>query len=141
MKKIKILFVCKYNRFRSKVAESFLAHFGSETFSVKSSGVMIDELRPYVSETTKIILREKGISVVSDKSHLINHELISWADKIVVVADNILTDIFPKSKLIVWKVHDASEHDELRVREIIGEIENLVKFFIEQFGGKARSRN
>jgi len=108
-----------------------LAHFGGDSFSVKSAGIMIDEPRPYVSETTKKILREKGIYVVDENSILLTQDMVSWADKIIVVADNVPIGFFPNEKLIVWKVSDASERDEPKVRKIIDEIEKLVASFLE----------
>src|SRR3989344_7388023 len=128
---MKILFVCKYNRFRSKVAESLLLKYCADEdidINVDSCGILIDEDRPYVAEITKILLAQKKAHVHDERSKRVTPYLISWADKIIIVADNVLLEgVFPKHKTEVWSVHDASEHDTLMVSKIIADIDIKVK--------------
>ena len=104
------------------MAEALFLKYSREAglnVAVDSCGLLIDEMRPYVAEITKTLLRQKN-----EKSKRITPYLISWADHIVIVADNVLlSDLFPKNKTEVWRVSDASEHDFLAVARIIDEID------------------
>lgn len=127
---MKILFVCKYNRFRSKVAEAlFLKHCADEKIEINadSCGILIDEARPYVSEITKLLLSQKKAHVKNEHSKRVSPYLISWADKIIIVADNVLLEgVFPKNKTEVWAVKDASEHDPIGSLRAVEEIDKKV---------------
>src|SRR3989344_5555569 len=127
---MKILFVCKYNRFRSKVAESLLLKYCADEdidINVDSCGILIDEARPYVAEITKLLLAQKKAHVKNEHSKRVTPYLISWADKIIIVADNVLLEgVFPKNKTEVWAVKDASEHDPIGSLRAVEEIDKKV---------------
>ena len=126
--KMKILFVCRHNRFRSKTAEALLMHYDKK-IKVKSAGVELD--LPYVAQGVKEVLKEYGIKKVKDKPTFINNKLLKWADKIIVVADNVDTRAFPKEKVEVWKISDCDQDDvegiKLRVREIDNKVKRMLK--------------
>ncbi len=131
---MRILFVCKANRFRSKVAEaifnSYLERKKVSGFEVKSAGERIDILRPYVAKVVMNILKERGVGVRDEGSRKIDDNLIEWADKIVVAANNVNLDIFPNEKMEVWNIEDADESEVDRVRMIIDKIDDKVKEFL-----------
>lgn len=133
---MKILFVCKYNRFRSKVAEAlFLKYCSDEEINVDtdSCGILIDESRPYVAEITKLLLAQKKANVKNEISKRVSSYLVSWADKIIIVADNVLMEgVFPKNKTEIWGIKDVSESNPLDVSKTIDEIDLRVKGLISR---------
>ncbi len=131
MKK-KILFVCRHNRFRSKVAEAFFIKFSKGKFEVKSMGLKKDLTHDYVAKSVHDALMDKKVQVKDENAREISEELIDWADKIVIVADNVPLDIFPKEKTEVWKISDCSEYDIDCVNRTVGEIEEKVKEFAKR---------
>ncbi len=125
-----VLFICKHNRFRSKVAEAlFRHHYKGDSVKVKSAGTIIDLMHPYVSRTVHEVLREKGVSLRDDGAVKLDPFMLKWADKIVIVADNVSPDMFRGREmmggkpLVFWAIGDASESDIVGVRRRIGEIE------------------
>lgn len=133
---MKVLFVCKYNRFRSKVAEALLLKYCAEEsidVDTDSCGILIDESRPYVAEITKLLLAQKKAHVKNDISKRVSSYLVSWADKIIIVADNVLMEgVFPKNKTEVWDIKDVSESNPLDVSKTIDDIDLRVKGLISR---------
>jgi protein-tyrosine-phosphatase len=133
---MRILFVCKYNRFRSKVAEALFRKYCADAdleVDTDSCGIVIDESRPYVAEITKLLLAQKKAHVKNDISKRVSSYLVSWADKIIIVADNVLMEgVFPKNKTEVWGIKDVSESNPLDVSRIIEEIDKKVKELVSK---------
>lgn len=94
-----ILFVCKYNRFRSKVAEALFTHYNKKKgIIVRSAGLILDPISPYVTQLVIQILKKHRVKVLNEQSRIIDSRLIDWADKIIVVANNIPFEQFPPRK-------------------------------------------
>ncbi len=127
-----ILFVCKHNRFRSKVAEAVFKKLNkNKSLNAKSAGISLDLLRPHIAENIKKVLFNKGIKNLDEISRQINKFDVKWADKIIIVSNNIDVDTFPKQKTIVWKIPDADEQDFSKIKKIVSDIEKKVKLFIK----------
>ncbi|MEK6896123.1 MAG: hypothetical protein AABX12_01545 [Nanoarchaeota archaeon] len=122
-----VLFICKHNRFRSKVAEALFRKQVSSG-EVKSAGINLD--LPYVAPLVKKVLREQGLEA-DNTPRMITPELIDWADKIIIVADNVDAALFPESKVERWAVTDCNQDDEdgirLRVRDIDKRVNALAR--------------
>lgn len=130
--KMNLLFICKANRFRSRVAEAVFNHYNkNKKIEVKSAGVKLDPIRPYVAKIVIGILNKKGIKMNDEKSKPIDKNLIKWADKLVIVADNVDPNLFPREKRKVWKIKDADESEVEKVKIIINKIEGKVKDFLK----------
>lgn len=130
---MKILFICKANRFRSKSAEALFNKYNkNKDIEAKSAGVQLDILNPFVAQNVINDLKERGAKVTSEKPQAINDSLIKWADKIIITADNVNPEIFPKEKREVWPVKDASEHDPAGIKESIDDIDNRMKEFVKK---------
>jgi len=135
MTKIKILFICKHNRFRSKIGEAIFSKIVKESgrekeFEIKSAGVRLDILNPYVSENVYTALKEKGYELRDNKSREVDKLLIDWADKVILVADNVSPDSFPKSKLIVLPIRDCDQSELKCIRERVSKVEKELKQLI-----------
>jgi protein-tyrosine-phosphatase len=129
-----LLFVCIHNRFRSKVSEALFKKYNlNPKIKVKSAGIFLDPLRPYIATSVKQILLEKNLPIQNEQATPCDEFLIDWADKIILVASNANPSIFPKEKLEVWKIDDASESDIPAIKKIIRQIEKKVKMLIKSF--------
>ncbi|MBI2629643.1 hypothetical protein HYW76_00930 [Candidatus Pacearchaeota archaeon] len=124
---MKILFVCKHNRFRSKVAEAIFDKLNNKDIEVKSAGIKMDELRKYVAENVHKIMKEKGYKIKDEVSRVADKNVIDWADKIVIVANDVGVETFPRDKTEVWVTEDADEKDYDTIKKIIEKIEERVK--------------
>ena len=128
---MKILFVCKHNRFRSKVAEVIarkLDKTGRNEY--KSAGVQLDLMRPYVAENVKKIMEEKGYEIKDEQAREINEQDLRWADKIVIVADNVSPSIFKDktgAEIEIWVFSDCDEKETRKIKGIVDGIEKRVK--------------
>ncbi len=126
---MKILFVCKHNRFRSKVACVIARKLDSRN-EYKSAGISLDLMRPYICGNVKQELARRGYEIKDEKAREINGYDLKWADKIIIVADNISSDIFKrktKVKIETWKISDADEQEFENIRKIVENIEERVK--------------
>ncbi len=117
-----VLFVCKFNVFRSQVAEAYLKKINKRV-NVKSVGV-IREVKgfPKVGK----IAKTKGLKL-KGKSEGLNTKVIKWADVIVIVADNVPKGIFTKKKVLVWKVKDVYPKECNEVKKRMKIIKQIMK--------------
>ena|SRR3989338_5076161 len=128
-----ILFICKYNRFRSKVAEALFNKYNqNREIVVKSAGLRIDFSNPFVAESVINVLAEKKAKVADEKSSLINENTIEWADKVIVVANNVDPEIFRGKDVDVWKITDIDQSDIEGIRVRINDIESRIKDFVNR---------
>lgn len=119
-----ILFVCKYNRFRSKVAEDYFNKINKNPeLKAKSAGIIkgspIDQIEKRICRSLGIDLRgsPQGIST----------KLLKWHNVIVVVANNVPIELFKDNKkygkkLIVWRIPDAKSDSEAEIMQIVNQI-------------------
>lgn len=124
-----ILFVCKYNRFRSRIAEAFLKKF-SKRFNVRSAGLI--KGNPVDKNQVKIA-HGFGINI-RGKTKGLNVNLLRWADIIIIVADDIPPTIFDKRdriKIKQWKIKDAKVKDNEKIEKAIKNIKRKVEIFID----------
>lgn len=133
-KQINILFVCKANRFRSKIAEAYFKKINKNpNLQVKSAGIISGS--PPISSRTKKILNSEFNLIIKGNPKPVTKEILDWADLVIIVADDVPPAIFDKrhykGKLLVWKIKDAYHHDEKEIRQaarqIIFKIDGFVR--------------
>lgn len=131
---MKILFICKHNRFRSKVGEAFFRKYNkNKKNEVRSAGAMLDPLNKFAHKNVILALKEKGAPIVDEKSRQLDEGLIDWADKIIIVADNVSREIFPKEKDVeVWKISDTDQSDLEGIRKRVLKVEKKVKALVKK---------
>ena len=132
---MKILFICKYNKLRSKIAECLFNYYNkNSTNEAKSAGIRIDIVSPYMVERAKKLLEQRGVKVenANESSVLVNDYLIKWADKIIIVADDVPSDIFPKDKIERWDIEDVPDENAKKISIKFVEIDDKVKELIER---------
>jgi len=100
-----ILFICRNNQLRSKVAEDFFKQFNKNpSHSARSAGILA--------------------------GNLINRDLARWADRLIIVADNVSPSMIEEKygkKVEVWGVSSNS-------RELYREIQEKVEKLIKELG-------
>jgi len=127
---MKILFVCRSNILRSKIAEAYFKKINkNQKIRVSSAGFRTDGDPLY--DTEKEVAKEFNLKL-SPKIRKINKKIIEDSDIVILVADNVDPKEISAKKLIVWKIEDPKENfDKERVKKVflsvMREVENLVK--------------
>ena len=136
-----ILFICKYNVFRSRVAEEYFKKINKNPeINVISRGFIIggksDKEQRYISkELLGINIGER------DPMPLRLQELIE-SDLIIVVANDIPKIIFnyqsmPRTdKLIIWKIKDEQKRNTRNINRIVLNIKRKVDDLNKRLGKK-----
>ncbi len=104
-----ILFVCRYNRFRSRTAEAVFKHYNHDvSVKVKSAGTNVDEEGYPILGVAGRVLEDLDIRYDHKQGAVhVTDKLISWADKIIVVADDAPITGFPKEKMVQLSIPDS----------------------------------
>ncbi len=128
-----ILFVCKYNRFRSKTAEAFFKKYNkNKEFKAFSAGLLPGRY-PLDSVQVKIA-KEFGIEL-KGKPKPITTDLLRKIYSLIIVADNVPPEIFESKKYNVreevWNIQDTINDEENEIRQIISKIEKRVINLVE----------
>lgn len=127
---MKILFICKYNRFRSRIAEAYFKKINkNKRIKINSCGLI--KGIP-VSKTTISVAKKYDINV-KGKTKGLDEEVLKLADLFIIVANNVQKSLFKRfnKKIIVWKIEDASQNNkkaiEKVIKKIMKKVENLAK--------------
>lgn len=129
-----ILFACKYNRFRSKLAEAFFNKYNTNK-KHKAKSVGLVKGRP-VGQNTKRIAKEHKLKIVGQPRTL-DYKDIPWVDMVVIVAKDVPSSVFRFDgykkfpKIIRWEIPDGWEIGEDKVDKISSMIEKKVKAFVK----------
>jgi protein-tyrosine-phosphatase len=115
-----ILFVCRYNRFRSRVAEALFNHYNkNKNIIAKSAGTTVTEPGfPLLNGAQEVLGRLKIAVNMGQGAQEINDHLIDWADRIYVVADDVSMNELPKSKTQQIDIPDAWSNDNETLRTV-----------------------
>jgi protein-tyrosine-phosphatase len=127
---VKILFICKYNRFRSQIAENYFKKINrNKNLKSYSAGIITGEPIPKsVKETAKKL----GIKI-KGKSKGIKEEFLREIDILVIVANNVPFSLFDGmvKEIIVWKIPDTIDKNYNEIerisKEIMKKVDNLVE--------------
>ncbi|MEK6846543.1 MAG: hypothetical protein AABY16_00055 [Nanoarchaeota archaeon] len=128
-----ILFVDMHNKFRSKVAEAICKKLIGDSIGVKSCGMILDLMRPYVCQNVHITLNNLGYRIDNDQPRQLYRQDFEWANKIVVVGKGFPVNVFErvKEKVIFWDVDGALEEEKEKIEVIVKDIEKRVKIFVK----------
>lgn len=125
-----ILFVCKYNRFRSRIAELYLKKINKNNLiNIKSAGIIQGEM-PF-NKKEIVLSKEIGINI-NGKIKCLKFRDISWADLIIIVANNVPISLFKskrfEKKVVVWNIPDVyPDSKEEFIRKVIFKIKRTFK--------------
>lgn len=138
MEKKKILFVCRYNRLRSRIAEAYFNRINkNKNFKVKSAGLIKGQK---LNPRTTYLIRKLGLDV-SGRTNGLTSDLMQWQDLTVIVADTVPEKVFDKNKkygkkVIVWKIKDPEVYNLENIRKVIDQIKKKVDLLIKQLENK-----
>jgi len=139
----RILFVCKHNIFRSRIAEElFKKLIKKKDYKALSAGIIKWNKRDLRKdggfEAEKRVAKKKGINL-SVKSRGLSSSLLRDTDIVVIVADDVSFEIFKDKsfggKLISWKIPDVKDENKDKERvalKIILLIEEKIKKFVRR---------
>ncbi|MBI5803728.1 hypothetical protein HY450_00625 [Candidatus Pacearchaeota archaeon] len=130
-----ILFVCKHNRFRSKIAEGIFNKINkNKKHRAKSAGIIRGS---YPLDKTEVAVAKKLGIKLSGKPRGLNKDLLRWHNIAIIAANDVPKSIFKDNerfgkKLIVWKIPDWKGDDKKEIIKIIKKIELKVKRFAKE---------
>ena len=132
-----ILFVCKYNRFRSKIAEIYFRKINQNgKIKVRSRGIIeINKSLDSLERKRNKYLKKKFDFVLYGKSLSVDVKSLLWADKIIIVADDVPKVLFNskkwRNKIEVWKIPDEKADNKRNINKSVGlimkKVDTLVK--------------
>lgn len=122
--KIKILFVCRYNRFRSRIAEIYFNKINkNKNIKAKSAGLIKgNPLNP----TTVKVAEKFGLNI-KGKTQGLSSKLMEWQNVTVIVADDVPKSVFNRNikynkKVIKFNIRDTSYENEKYIKKTIDKI-------------------
>jgi len=132
---MKILFICKYNRFRSKVAEAYFRKINkNKNIKAYSAGILAGNP---ISPNVKKIAGKLGFKITG-KPKGIKESLLDSIDLLVIVADNVPESLFESNvrRLMRWNIPDTNQNDmesiERISRAIMKKVDELNKILNEK---------
>ena len=127
-----ILFVCRYNRFRSRIAEVYFNKINKNK-NIKSKSAGLIKGSPLNPRTIKVA-KEFGLDIDGRVKGL-SSKLMTWQNITVIVADDVPEAVFNKNKkykkkVINWKIKDAKYETKTEIKKLVKQImkkvDNLV---------------
>lgn len=127
--KTNILFVCRHNRFRSKIAEAYFKKINKNPSIIVKSAGLIKGSYPLDKEEVKVAKKLK--IKLSGKPNPLSMNDLKETDILVIVADNVPKKIFDynhhKRKIIIWRIKDVNGNEsktliEKRIKEIMNKV-------------------
>jgi arsenate reductase (thioredoxin) len=134
-KKENVLFICKFNRFRSKVAESYFNKINKNPkIKAKSAGIIRGSP---INETQKRICKNSGI-IIGGKPCGLSTRLLRWQTVTIIVANDVPPIIFKDNnkygkKVLIWKIPDAESDNVAEIKKIINSIKINILNFINDY--------
>lgn len=148
MKQLNILFVCKHNIFRSKIAEAYFKKVNkNKKIKVASAGIIksdtINQIQKKLIKLQRKTAKEFGIEL-KEGSKQISSSLLKEQDLVIVVANNIsekmFSDLYTKStlKIIRWKIPDVKgdKNDAFLIKDSIKKIIKKVNLLVKKLERK-----
>ncbi|MEK6889754.1 MAG: hypothetical protein AABX35_01045 [Nanoarchaeota archaeon] len=134
MKPNNILFICRFNRFRSRVAEAYFKKINKDKKIKSDSAGLKAGSYPLDSDEVECAY-ELGIDL-EGKPKRITEELANWADTIVIAADDVMPSflaqyIKTKKKIIHWQIPENNSNNHEEIKSVINIIKEKVDELIK----------
>lgn len=130
---MKVLFICRHNVFRSKVAEAYFKKINkNKKIIAESSGIFPESI---FNKFQKKTAKEFGIEIKGIPRGT-NLSLLKKQDLVIIVANDVPKKLFNytflRNKVKVWKIPDVTTGDDIKgnkkaIELIIKEVNNLVR--------------
>jgi len=133
---MKILFVCRHNRFRSKFAEAYFNKINkNKKLKAKSAGIFPGR---YPLDSVQVnISKELGVRL-KGRPKPISTNLLRWQDIIIAITDDLPKGLFKygpyKNKVIEWKIPDELSGNKKNTRKILNKIKKNIEELIKKEG-------
>ena len=131
---MKVLFICKHNKFRSKVGEAIFNKLNKNKKIIsESAGIIGSEHK--TPESVVKILKEKGYRVSRMNAKRVDSAKINNYNLLIIVADNVNPLFFKESfkgKIIWWKISDCIDTDIEGIKKRVDEIEKKVRELVKE---------
>ncbi|MEK6819916.1 MAG: hypothetical protein AABY03_01820 [Nanoarchaeota archaeon] len=123
-----ILFVCRYNRFRSILAEAFFNKYNKDKSIIVKSAAPIRGMP--LGDKVKKLAKEFKIKI-KNKPHGLTSKLMKWQNITVIVADDVQNILFNENKsygkkVISWHIPDVKTDNIDEMRKITQIIKDKV---------------
>ncbi|MBI4174895.1 MAG: hypothetical protein HY517_04580 [Candidatus Aenigmarchaeota archaeon] len=118
-----ILFVCKGNRYRSRIAEEIFNRHAPKGFVAESAGI---QFQKWNDRATPKVLMEIGVRLTKRKPKRLTRRMLSKASKIIV-----FDGVKIASSADTWPVRDCRAGDIRCIRKGRNQIERRVKALIK----------
>jgi protein-tyrosine-phosphatase len=130
-----ILFVCKYNRFRSKVAEALFNQLNKNPKNKAKSGGLF----PGTPMSKRIFDAGRKFDLkLIKKRRCLDYKRLTWADRIIIVANDVPLSIFKtegrknKTKIIKWNIQDYYGDEDKKREDLIRRIKSRVELLLKE---------
>jgi len=137
MKKLKIIFICRHNVFRSRVAEAYFKQINKNKNLEVSSGGLIKGR--YNSKNQILAMKQEKIKLISQPKN-ITTDLLEKQNLTIIVANDIPISLFNNKtynkKVIAWKVPDVLNNNFEESIKTIRLIKNKVQQLLEELKWK-----
>ena len=134
---MKILFICKHNVFRSRIAEEYFKKINcNKKIEVISRGIVMGGHSD--KEQRGIPKKILGIDIDNRKPIPLTKQDLENSDKIIVVANDIPRRIFDyqsmyiQNKVFIWKIKDEQLQNKKNIKIITLEIKERVDNLVEK---------
>ncbi len=130
-----ILFVCKYNRFRSRIAEAYFKKINkNKNIQVSSAGTFRGSYP--IDAQQERLCKKLGVDI-RGKPRGISTNLLRKTDTIIIVSDDVPKKLFTFEKkyvqnIIVWKIPDEQNANEGNIIKIVNSIKSRVEKLVEE---------
>jgi len=129
---MKLIFICKYNAFRSRVAEEYFNKINkNKKINVISRGIIMGGDSD--NEQRQISDKLLGINIAKRKPIPLTLPELIESDLIIVVANDIPKRVFDyqnvnlQKKLLIWKIKDEQKRNKRNINNIVLQIKERVE--------------
>jgi len=130
-----ILFICKFNRFRSQVAEAYFNQINKNPNYTSSSAGFILPLGLELMENQVKVTKSLGVNMNGIPKSL-TAKMLQDSDIYVIVADDIPPKIINAKKynktMYVWKIPDAHHDDNKAIADSVNQIKKKTEWLIKK---------
>ncbi|MEO0281310.1 MAG: arsenate reductase ArsC [candidate division WOR-3 bacterium] len=127
--KLKVLFACVENSFRSQIAEGVAKKFFSDYIEAYSAGSRPVEK---INLNAKIVLEEIGIDTTDLKPKVFFDLPDIEFDYLVTMGCKEVCPIFPSKKSLNWELEDIKNHPIEKIREMREFIKSKIQEIVDE---------
>ena len=130
MKKNTILFICKGNSGRSRMAEAFFNLLSQKGKAISAGTKPDKKIHPWTIK----VMKEVEVDISQQKPKLLTNEMMRKADRIIIMDPEISKNIPPEylPKLKKWRIERLLGKPISTVRKIRNQIKKKVKQLIKE---------